>query len=174
MKNHFHPTTQNTLRAVRNFLRRFLGIGPARERTREDAGSYVGLFQGFIETDALVAPVPPPVPDGAVSATKPLSRPQARMAARASGFLRLEVNDQKRATGCFLFFVDGKVVSGDIEGASEGTGFVEASFRLDTARADASGRSGPRPVSAVGKLHLEARHARGPAAPGEDLTIRFV
>ena len=168
MKTQSHPVAQNALRTTRNFIRRFLGIRPALERVRENAGSYVGLFQGVIETAA------PAAPDTTVGLPKQLSRPQARPSARTSGFLRLEVNDQKKATGCFLFFVDGKILSGDIEGASEGTGFVEASFRLNTDRTAASDRPAPRPVSAVGRLHLEARHARGATAPGEDLTIRFV
>ncbi len=103
-------------------MRRLLG----RARTQAEAGvgadSYVGLFRGVIETDAPAA----------------------------SGFVRLEVNHRKKATGCFLFFVDGEVLSGAIEGASSGTGFVDASFRLGSG------------------------HARGGSAPGEDLTIRFV
>lgn len=57
---------------------------------------------------------------------------------------------------------------------SNTTGFVDASFRLSRARAHDTEVPGTRPVAAVGRLHLEARHARGSDAPGEDPTIRFV
>ncbi len=166
MNNSARPAAHNTLRATRNFIRRILGVGMSREQVREDAGSYVGLFHGVIETDAPAGRISPSMPATAADSPKPPGR--------ASGFLRLEVSDKKKATGCFLFFVDGEVLSGNIEGASEQTGFVEASFRLDTARTRESDRAVPRPVAAVGRLHLEARHARGAAAAGEDLTIRFV
>ena len=166
MKTPSYPAAQNALRTTRHFFRRFLGIRPAHERVRDDSGSYVGLFQGVIETDASAAQALPTVTIPTAGSPK--------SAARTSGFLRLEVNDKKKATGCFLFFVDGKVLSGDIEGASEQTGFVEASFRLKPERAQGRESAAARPVLAVGKLHLEARHGRGAAAPGEDLTIRFV
>ena len=141
--------------------RRLLVRANVSAGTGDEADSYVGLFQGVIETDTPAAQMLPPV----------LS---AKPAARASGFLRLEVSGQKKATGCFLFFVDGKVLSGAIEGASNKTGFVDASFRLSPGRDHGPAATGGRPVAAVGRLHLEARHARGVEAPGEDLTIRFV
>ena len=174
MKTPPRPTATNAFQALHNLLRRFLGGKASPEKIAHDAGSYVGLFQGMIETDAPAAPVLPPVPATTADGPKPVHRPSMKSAARASGFLRLEVNDKKKATGCFLFFVDGEVLSGDIEGASEQAGFVDASFRLNPRRTDPSEGSVRRSVSAVGKLHLEARHARGAAATGENLTIRFV
>ena len=144
-----HPAAK-TIHPVKRLVRRLLGRAEVRAAAEDRADSYVGLFQGVIETEA-----PQPVP---------------RLPNRASGFVRLEVSAQKKATGCFLFFVDGEVLSGAIEGASDKPGFVDASFRLKNA-----GRApSARPVAAVGRLHLETRHARGAAAPGEDLTIRFV
>ena len=136
------------------WLRRLAGFrGRGEEADVEAADSYVGLFQGVIENDT-PAPRPRPVP------------------ARTSGFVRLEVDKQKKATGCFLFFVEGKVLSGAIEGSSEGTGVVEASFRLN-AEGGSPGNA-PRPVAAVGWLTLEARCPRRPVGPAEDMTIRCV
>ena len=142
------------LRHAGNFLRRLFGDRNRRaEAPGAEADSYVGLFQGVIE-NAPPAPAPP------------VPRPAA---ARTSGFVRLEVDQQKKATGCFLFFLDGKVLSGAIEGSTQGAGVVEASFRLNS---DASPEA--RPVAAVGRLTLEARCPRRPAGPAEDMTIRFV
>ena len=138
-----------------HWLRRLAGVRGGDEAvSAQAADSYVGLFQGVIENDTPAAPRPRPVP------------------ARTSGFVRLEVDQQKKATGCFLFFVDGKVLTGAIEGSSEGTGVVEASFRLNDD--GSSPGDAPRPVAAVGRLTLEARCPRRPAGPAEDMTIRFV
>ena len=152
---------QSAFQIFRRAVRRLLGRSVVQAGAGNDQGSYVGLFQGVIETDAPASP-------------RPLHLPPAKASSRASGFLRLEVNDQKKATGCFLFFVDGEVLSGAIEGASDQTGFVDDSFRLSPGQVWKGGGLVPRPVTAVGKLHLEARHAQGHATPGEDLTIRFV
>ena len=162
MKNPTAPTVPNPFR---DFFRRILGMRKTHGRVPGSAGSYVGLFQGVIETDGHDAgPAPEP------SESTHLAHPQP--SARTSGFVRLEVSDKKRATGCFMFFVDGKVLSGAIEGTSEQPGYVEASFRLDAA-GDRS-RHELRPVAAVGRLHLETRRAHGPATRGEEMTIRFV
>ena len=135
------------------FLRRLAGIRTHGETPPAEGDSYVGLFQGVIENDV------PPAP-----------RPQPSEKARTSGFVRLEVDQQKKATGCFLFFVDGKVLTGAIEGSSQQGGVVEASFRLNHDGL----REAPRPVAAVGRLTLEARCPRRPVGPAEDMTIRFV
>ena len=148
------PTLSIFHRAGR-FLRRLAAVRGRVETPGAEPDSYVGLFQGVIENDA---PAPAPTPR---------VRPAA---ARTSGFVRLEVDRQKKATGCFLFFVDGKVLTGAIEGSSEKTGFVEASFRLNQDGA----QEGTRPVAAVGRLTLETRCSRRAAGPAEDMTIRFV
>ena len=135
------------------FLRRLAGGQVHSETPPAGEDSYVGLFQGVIEND-----------------TPPAPRPRPSEQARTSGFVRLEVDQQKKATGCFLFFVDGKVLTGAIEGSSQQGGVVEASFRLN----HDGPREAPRPVAAVGRLTLEARCPRRPAAPAEDMTIRFV
>ncbi len=142
------------------WLRRLAGFRACSETIgAEAADSYVGLFQGVIENDAPAAtPAPRPRP----------------APARTSGFVRLEVDQQKKATGCFLFFVDGKVLTGAIEGSSERTGVVEASFRLNNDGGANSQANAPRPVAAVGRLTLEARCPRRPVGPAEDMTIRFV
>ena len=164
MKTQPRLSTQSAFQTICHAVRRLLGQPVVQAGIGNDQGSYVGLFQGVIETDAPAAPVSP----------RPPHRLPATAFSRASGFLRLEVNGQKKATGCFLFFVDGEVLSGAIEGDSDQTGFVDASFRLSPGQARKCGVPVSRPVAAVGKLHLEARHAQGQAAPGENLTIRFV
>lgn len=153
MTNPARRTHPSFFRRVGRFLRRLVDGRTRSETPAAEADSYVGLFQGVIENDAPAAP---------------RARPAA--AARTSGFVRLEVDKQKKATGCFLFFVDGKVLSGAIEGSSQGSGVVEASFRLN----HDGPQETPRPVAAVGRLTLEARCPRRPAGPAEDMTIRFV
>ena len=160
MTNPTRRPAPSIFRRAGRFLRRLTGGRSQREVPGAEADSYVGLFQGVIENEA---PTPTPAP-------VPVAAPRPRTAgARASGFVRLEVDQQKKATGCFLFFVDGKVLSGAIESSSQGTGVVEASFRLNH-----DGPPEARPVAAVGRLTLEARCPRRPAGPAEDMTIRFV
>ena len=79
MKTSLYSLAQNPFRAAHNLLRRWLGRGTARKRVLHDSGSYVGLFQGVIETDA------------------PVRRPQTPPSGRAAGFLRLEVSRQKKS-----------------------------------------------------------------------------
>lgn len=151
MTNQACRSTPSFFHRAGRFLRRLAGVRNRGENPGAETDSYVGLFQGVIENDA---PAPRVCAAGA----------------RTSGFVRLEIDGQKKATGCFLFFVDGKVLTGAIEGSSEKTGFVEASFRLnhDGSQQDA------RPVAAVGRLTLETRCPRRAAGPTEDMTIRFV
>ena len=103
MKVQPRPSMQSASRIFRRAVRWLFGRSVVQAGAGNDQGSYVGLFQGVIETDAPASP-------------RPLHRPAA------------------------------KASSGPV----------------------------PRPGSAVGKLHLEARQAQGNATPGENLTIRFV
>ncbi len=150
---------------------RSLGGKDAAARVQEGAASYVGLFQGTIETAQSSAAPVPAVPAG----------PGSRPVGSASGFLRLQVDQKKKATGCFMFFVDGEVLTGAVEGASESTDrFVNASFRLDADSARKRDGARRAPIAAVGRLQLQdSNHQRAvlgnmAANEGEELTIRFV
>ena len=137
-------------------------------QTRKDfSQSYVGLFQGVVETAERPA-----------ASTPAASHP----AANASGFLRLEVDKQKKTTGCLMLFVDGRVLTGAVEGAAERTGgFGTAHCRLDKEQNRQPGESRPTPMAAVGHIQLQGRSPQPKAGghlaasrEGQKVTIRFI
>lgn len=112
----------------------------------------LSVFRGIMET------APPTVPDPEPAETLPATAPPAtvRLAlTKVAGFLQLEVDGQKKATGRFLLFSDGRVLAGTVEGAAcEALGRrVETSFRV--------------PLSVVRKLRA------GQTAPVAVRCLRF-
>ena len=155
-----------------SLLRRVLtGRDTCVPTVQSSSQSYVGLFRGVLETA---------VDTTAMVATKEIPHPAKKPSARASGFVRLEVNRQKKATGCLMLFVDGRVLTGTVESASERTGrFGSAHCRLDhrSARPAEGGQSSP--VAAVGRIQLQGRDALAAnvdaaVGEGEEVIIRFV
>ena len=153
-------------RLARAFFRAAIGLPPWGGKSyrpvalpKTEATSYVGLFEGVIES-ASPSPIKP--------------------TAKASGFLRLEVDKKKKATGCFMLFADGEVLAGEMEGAAQsGDRLRTASFRLAPDRTrHAAGNHRPTPVTAVGRMRIQTRNHRGVASAtesaGEEMTIRFV
>ena len=145
------------------------------------ASSYVGRFQGVMETAPPTFPDREPIGTPAAGLQKAAHRLAARTAPRVCGFLRVEVDKQKKATGCFLLFSDGQVLTGTVEGSSNPAGRMgAASFRLDPdcTRQPTHGRPAPR--VAVVRLQMQNRALRpspaqnAGATSGEELTIPFV
>lgn len=145
------------VRTAATAIRRWLFPAPAVRPVCVAAESYVGMFKGVIESGT-AAP--------------------AHQPATASGFVRLEVDTRKKATGCFMFFVEGKVLTGEIDGASRlGGAGVEVSFRLNGRKV--IDEEELTPLAAVGRLRLDpgdnqwSPAGQVVASEGEELTIRF-
>ena len=113
----------------------------------------VNLFRGIMEAVQVAS-------SGSEAAEAPvggLLRAIEAAGPRVTGFLRLEVDKQKKATGSFLLFSNDGILTGTVEGAaSEGMdGRVEASFRLPPATARKLGTGQTVPV-AVRCLRFDA------------------
>ncbi len=106
---------------------------------------HANLFRGIMETTSPT--VLGPVPMETYAATMPPAVDQPTP--KASGFLRLEVDNKKKALGSFLLFSNGQVLSGTVEGAaSELLGdHVETSFRLQPRKARRLGAGQAVPVT---------------------------
>ena len=93
------------------------------------------------------------LPSRRVYAPAPIRRPAARPLSPASGFLHVEVDGSKKATGRFILFSDGQVLTGTLEGAPESLNrFVNVSLRTHPG----SGRG----TEARKLLPFTASHAR--------------
>ena len=182
MKHTGSRSPASVFRQACSFWRRIVSGKTGGVQNHDDRPrAYVGLFQGVLETtaqpSASVLPTSIPLAGRAPGSHPPARRP----AANAAGFVRLEVDQQKKATGCLMLFVDGQVLTGAVEGASERTRcFAAAHCRLDRSSAHGQREGRPVPFAAVGRLQLQGRVALPTAAgesaggEGEEVTIRFV
>ena len=137
--------------------------------------SYRGLFQGVIESagesSASLVPVA-----GSHGATV------GRCTAKASGFMRIEVDRQKKATGAFMLFSDGEVLTGTIARSTVSRGhLLEAEFKLCAKSPRHPIRARSIPTAAIGRVEMRAIHLQRPLDNDgdtprghEDLNIRFV
>ena len=130
-------------RAARGLLLRRRQHHVAEVHVHRKEPPRVSLFQGIMETALLTVPDPEPVGWGSATVPPVADRPTPK----ASGFLRLEVDTHKKATGSFLLFSEGQVLTGTVEGAaSEAWGrHVETSFRVppSVARKLRAGQTAP-------------------------------
>jgi hypothetical protein len=179
MHTHFSAQVRTFARRILSLLwwpRQQPGGGLAAATLTGDAHGYVGLFQGTLETTGETGA------GGAWRGRSGGSPTRSKPTVSASGFVRLNVDHRKKATGRLMLFVDGQVLTGDLESASERTGRIRAArCRLDTP--DSPRRSeeqNPGFVSAAGHLRLHGRAAgvdhdpRSSHGDGDSVTIRFV
>lgn len=141
----------------------------------EAAETYRGLFQGVIENGIESSPIP-------AAMGLPLGTSGHRSTANACGFVRFEMDGQKKATGAFLLFSDGEVLTGTMEGATAPQGnFLEARFRLQTSSVRKPTGRGAVPTLARGRVDLAGIpvqrlpvHEQPVTGEHHHLTIRFV
>ena len=97
---------------------------------------------------------PPTFPDRVpagrerVDGTPPKADGATTSLPHVSGFLRLKVDQRKKATGCFLLFADGQVLTGTVEGVAtrSAPSTVGASLRLHHGTARQLDVSRPNPA----------------------------